>query len=85
MIALPVSFARSRLFATAACTFVLLSAASLPASAHPTVGDGSPAFVASRGDTAPECGAARVGRQRLFCDYLTGAGVPAPSWIPELP
>ena len=31
------------------------------------------------------CELQRVGTQFVECDYLTGAGVPAPSYIPEHP
>ena len=34
--------------------------------------------------TADGCPLQRVGTQLVRCDYLTGAGVRAPSWIPEL-
>ena len=30
------------------------------------------------------CPLDRVGTQYVRCDNLTGAGVPAPSWVPEL-
>ena len=30
------------------------------------------------------CPLARVGTQLVRCDYLTGAGVPASPWVPEL-
>lgn len=31
-----------------------------------------------------DCPLHRIGTQFVRCDSLTGAGVPAPSWIPEL-
>lgn len=32
-----------------------------------------------------ECPLERIGDQFVRCDDLTGAGVPAPDWIPEQP
>lgn len=34
--------------------------------------------------TVNGCPLERIGTQLVRCDYLTGAGVGAPSWIPEL-
>jgi hypothetical protein len=34
--------------------------------------------------TVNGCPLERIGTQLVRCDYLTGAGVRAPSWIPEL-
>ena len=31
------------------------------------------------------CALERVGTQYVRCDNLTGAGVPAPSWVPQQP
>jgi hypothetical protein len=31
-----------------------------------------------------DCPLRRIGTQFVRCDNLTGAGVPAPNWIPEL-
>ena len=31
----------------------------------------------------PHCPLERIGTQFVRCDDLTGAGVPAPAWIPE--
>ena len=30
------------------------------------------------------CSLERIGTQLVRCDYLTGAGVRAPSWVPEV-
>lgn len=32
---------------------------------------------------APYCFLTRIGTQLVRCDDLTGAGVPAPAWVPE--
>jgi hypothetical protein len=34
--------------------------------------------------TGTNCPLERVGTQFVRCDYLTGAGVPAAPWVPEL-
>lgn len=31
----------------------------------------------------PRCPLERIGTQFVRCDSLTGAGVPAPEWVPE--
>ncbi len=33
--------------------------------------------------TGQLCPLTRIGTQFIRCDALTGAGVPAPSWVPE--
>lgn len=33
--------------------------------------------------TGPNCALTRIGTQLTRCDSLTGAGVAAPSWVPE--
>lgn len=39
---------------------------------------------ATSGLSVANCPLTRVGTQFVRCDNLTGAGVPAPPWIPEL-
>jgi hypothetical protein len=70
---------------------LLLSAAlavigGLPVAAQPDDGrgaqPGTPRVVAVYDDR--DCPLRRIDRQLVRCDNLTGAGVPAPSFIPEL-
>ena len=59
-------------------TLVLLTLAPAAGASAGTVSvspDGQPSFV--------NCLLTRIGTQLIRCDNLTGAGVPAPYWIPE--
>jgi hypothetical protein len=67
----------SALVASAAALLAVLAAA--PASARP---EPAPAPAVVQPADAP-CLLERVGTQFVRCDDLTGAGVPAPSFIPE--
>jgi hypothetical protein len=66
----------------AAATSILLVTTSPVASARPDTGGpvSDVRAVTSRG----HCPLMRVGTQLVRCDNLTGAGVSAPFWIPEL-
>jgi hypothetical protein len=77
MSAFPVRLNRPQRLAVAATTLVLLGTAILPASAGTNIGDGSVTYLSTQ--------LSRVGTQLVRGDILTGAGVSAPSWIPELP
>lgn len=44
---------------------------------------GTPAAPKESGVSAEYCPLTRIGTQLVRCDNLTGAGVPAPYWIPE--
>jgi len=65
--------------ATAAAT-LLASLAAIPAAARPDPGDPIP----NRFPSYDNCSLRRIGTQLVRCDNLTGAGVPAPVWVPEL-
>jgi hypothetical protein len=67
-----------RACASAASVILLLTVPALLAQASPTPNP------ATSGLSAANCPLTRVGTQFVRCDNLTGAGVPAPSWIPEL-
>ncbi|MET3164327.1 UNVERIFIED_ORG: hypothetical protein ABIB19_002756 [Arthrobacter sp. UYEF10] len=59
-------------------TLVLLALgpdAGASAGMHAASSDGGPSF--------ENCLLTRIGTQLLRCDNFTGAGVPAPYWIPE--
>jgi hypothetical protein len=73
------AFTRSAVLAAAA-SILLLTAASPVASARPDDGGTDVRTV-----TGPvQCELMRIGTQLIRCDNLTGAGAPAPLWIPEL-
>jgi hypothetical protein len=48
------------------------------------VATASPADPPQRTAFADGCALQRIGTQLVRCDHLTGAGVRAPCWIPEL-
>ena len=57
--------------------FLLAVIAPAPASAR------EPAAPEDAGINTGYCPLTRIGTQLVRCDNLTGAGVPAPYWIPE--
>jgi hypothetical protein len=63
---------------------VLAGGGALPAAARPDDGRSSnmPRVIAFNTDR--DCPLRRIDRQLVRCDNLTGAGVPAPLFIPEL-
>jgi hypothetical protein len=73
----PISAIIQRGCAGAASVVLLLTVGVSIAEASPTLEQPSP--------TSPgSCPLQRIGTQFVRCDNLTGAGVPAPQWIPEL-
>lgn len=60
----------------------LTTAVAGPASARPEAPPAAPAVPSPH---LGECPLERIGDQFVRCDDLTGAGVPAPDWIPEQP
>lgn len=58
----------------------LLLLALAPAASADT---GRDALVPYDGPSFENCLLTRIGTQLVRCDNLTGAGVPAPPWIPE--
>ena len=65
---------------TALALLIIVGGASA-AGAKPDSGGPVPTGVLTAG---PDCELRRVGTQFVRCDALTGAGVPAPAWVPEL-
>jgi hypothetical protein len=62
---------------------IVASLTGAPASARQDPGTQSTTANQSRDDDS-SCPLARVGTQLVRCDNLTGDGVPAPLWVPEL-
>jgi hypothetical protein len=80
-----INFRTARIATTTAILIMLAGSAAVPAMARPI--DPDPP-VATRKTTFPDsslrCPLLRIDRQLIRCDNLTGAGVPAPLFIPEL-
>ena len=76
----------SRLATALALSAVLAGVGTLPAAARPDDGrggrPGTPRVVVV--NAGRDCPLRRLDRQLVRCDNLTGAGVPAPLFIPEL-
>ena len=70
-----------RTAALAATTMLVLGATTLSATARPDPGEATVTIIETARD---HCLLERVGTQYVRCDYLTGNGVPAPAWVPEL-
>jgi hypothetical protein len=69
-------------WSTAAAAAALLAGfAATTAAARP---DPGPPRTTQLPSNTQECPLSRVGTQFVRCDNLTGAGVTAPVWIPEL-
>jgi hypothetical protein len=69
----------ARCSAAAAAATIIAGLAATPATARPDPGE--PVQVRFSYDN---CLLSRVGTQLVRCDNLTGGGVPAPLWVPEL-
>ena len=67
--------------AGAIATALLLASATSPAGASSQSAPQSASITALG---AGNCALARVDTHFARCDYLTGAGVPAPVWVPEV-
>ena len=70
----------SRTAAATLLSLLFLSGSASVASACPNPGDIGPTAAFSEGHACP---LERIGTQLVRCDNLTGAGVPAPLFIPE--
>ena len=72
---------RSRTATIAVLSLLALAGGAQTASARP-----DPADSGSSGTSVQDgsCELRRIGTQLVRCDNLTGAGVAAPAWIPEL-
>jgi hypothetical protein len=69
---------RTGVLVLAGAAFLSLAAVG-PASAIP---EPAPSPHAVQHTQSRSCALTRIGEQFVRCDNLTGAGVPAPSWIP---
>jgi hypothetical protein len=69
----------ARCSAAAAAATIIAGLAVAPATARPDPGEPIP----NRFSSDDNCLLSRVGTQYVKCDNLTGAGVPAPAWVPE--
>ena len=70
----------ARCSAAAAAATIIAGLAAIPATARPDPGE--PAQVRFSSDW--NCPLNRIDTQLVRCDNLTGAGVTAPVWVPEL-
>jgi hypothetical protein len=70
----------ARCAAAAAAATMVAGLAAIPAAARPHEGDTIPI----RFSDDDRCRLMRIGTQLVKCDNLTGAGVEAPPWVPEL-
>lgn len=68
---------------TALAIAAILVGAAAPASAGQDPGPARPSAWTASEYSSGHCPLTRVGTQFVRCDNLTGAGVPAPSWVPE--
>jgi hypothetical protein len=85
-VAAMIKISLSRIAAAMALSAVLAGVGTLPAAARPDDGrggqPGAPRVIILKEDR--NCPLQRLDRQLVRCDNLTGAGVPAPLFIPEL-
>jgi hypothetical protein len=71
--------------ATAAAILTMLAGSTaVPAAARPFDSDPGPTHRIAFADSSPRCPLRRIDHQLVRCDNLTGAGVRAPSFIPQL-
>jgi hypothetical protein len=73
-----------RIATAAAILTVVAGSIAVPAAAKPLDPDPAPAHGIAFPDSPRRCPLRRIDRQLVRCDNLTGAGVPAPLFIPEL-
>ena len=80
-----INFRPARIATTTAILIMLASSAAAPAMARPI--DPDPPVTTRKiifPDSPWRCPLLRIDRQLVRCDSLTGAGVPAPLFVPEL-
>jgi hypothetical protein len=70
----------ARCSAAAAAATIIAGLAVTPAGARPDSGES----IHDRFSSYDTCELKRIGTQLVRCDYLTGGGVEAPVWVPEL-
>jgi len=74
----------SRIASTLALSAVLVGVGTLSAAARPADEHARPSPPVVALVVGPDCPLRRLDRQLVRCDSLTGDGVPAPQFIPEL-
>ena len=79
-----INFRRWRIATAAAILTMVAGSVAVPATARPLDPDSAPHRSIAFPDSALNCPLRRIDRQLIRCDNLTGAGVPAPLFIPEL-
>ena len=79
-----INFHRWRIATAAATLYDAGRPVAVPAAARPLDPDPAPHRSFAFPDSPLNCPLRRIDRQLVRCDNLTGAGVPAPLFIPEL-
>ena len=79
-----INFRRWQIATAAAILTMLAGTVAVPAAARPLDPDPAPHRSIAFPDSPLNCPLRRIDRQLVRCDNLTGAGVPAPLFIPEL-
>ena len=79
-----INFRRWRIASAAAILTMLAGSTAVPAAAQPLLPNPAPTQHIAFPDSSLRCPLRRMDRQLVRCDNLTGAGVPAPLFIPEL-
>ena len=79
-----INFHRWRIATAVAILTMIAGSMGVPAAARPLDPDPAPTQRIAFRDPLLNCPLRRIDRQLLRCDNLTGAGVPAPLFIPEL-
>ena len=70
----------ARCAAAAAAATIIAGLSAIPATARPESGEP----IRDRFSSSDSCELSRIGTQLVRCDELTGGGIPAPVWVPEL-
>jgi hypothetical protein len=83
-VATMINFRPWRIATAAAILTMLAGSVAVPAAAYPLDPDPAPHRSIAFPDSPRRCPLHRIDRQLVRCDNLTGAGVPAPLFIPEL-
>ena len=79
-----INFHRWRIATAVAILTMIAGSMGVPAAARPLHPDPAPTQRIAFRDPLLNCPLRRIQRQLVRCDNLTGAGVPAPLFIPEL-
>jgi hypothetical protein len=79
-----INFRRWRIATAAAILTILAGSVAVPAAACPLDPEPAPHRSIAFPDSPRRYPLRRIDRQLVRCDILTGAGVPAPLFIPEL-